>query len=348
MIDFEEDIVSRNPAENAQGLAACTEEQLWVNRYRPTTLDRFCLSAGLRNAFQAQIDANDLQNCCLIGSPGIGKTTLALILARSIRNSDALFVSCASGEGRVDSIQTKIIPFCQAASRGQKIVVLDELDSASSTQANSFQKSLRNVIEAYPDCRFVATANYQSSILPPILSRLPPIALSYSIEDMVGNLVSILQEEGVKVQGDPRQVKLLLGNLVKSCHPDMRLAIGRLQASCLNGILDPSKLEMDGRPEVETALADLLQRVKGTESPLQLRRTCNEMAAGFCESPDLSELCSPYGMARGLFNHLLERHEVGPEDLMDLVDRLHVIESCIDRETQLFGFLLKVRSMKID
>ena len=162
MIDFEEDIVAESsPNANAEG----REDFLWVNKYRPRTLEHFCLDEKLKKMFASQIEGNDIQNVCLIGGPGIGKTTLAFILSSSMKDNDTLFVSCASGEGRIEYINSKIVPFCQSASKGRKIVILDELDSASSTQANSFQKALRNVIEAYPSTRFISTANYQQNII---------------------------------------------------------------------------------------------------------------------------------------------------------------------------------------
>ena len=144
MIDFSEDI--------AESQQQKTDEALWVNKYRPRALDDICLKKELKDVFAAQIAAGDIQNVTLVGPPGTGKTTLALVLADETK-AEALFISCAAGEGRVDSIASKIIPFCQYSSPRQKIVILDELDSASATQANSFQKSLRNVVETYSDCR---------------------------------------------------------------------------------------------------------------------------------------------------------------------------------------------------
>ena len=85
MIDFEEDILESADSEE---FAPTSEAGLWVCRYRPKTLEHFCLDGKLKTMFQRQIDANDVQNVCLIGGPGIGKTTLALILANSSPDND--------------------------------------------------------------------------------------------------------------------------------------------------------------------------------------------------------------------------------------------------------------------
>lgn len=346
MIDFEDDILENG--ENGGLTAALNSEEFqWVNKYRPKTLERFCLDDRLKKMFSGQIANNDIQNVCLIGGPGIGKTTLALILANSISESDILFVSCASGEGKIEFIQTKIVPFCQSASKGRKIVILDELDSASSTQANSFQKALRNVIEAYPDCRFIATANYQSNIISPILSRLPPIGLTFSVSDMISNLLYIMGEEKVEIVSEAAKVKQFLGNLIKSYYPDMRAAVGFLQAACVSGKLDIEEVVIDNKEALRLALSNFLVIINGSDTPLNLRKAYNNAVLSFGNNGALASLCSPYGLASAVFNYIVDCFNASVEDLMFLVDCLYKIEHSVDQESQLFGFLLKVKTMKM-
>ena len=341
MIDFEEDILEKSePPTQAK-----TEDMLWVNKYRPRTLEHFCLEAGLKKKFTSWIDAGDIQSCCLIGGPGIGKTTLALILANAAKNSDILFVPCAI-EGKIETIQTKIIPFCQSASRGQKIIILDELDSASSTQANSFQKSLRNTIEIYKDCRWIATANYQQNIISPICpSRLPPFNLSFSVSDMISNLIYIMGEEGVEIVSETTKTKQFLGNLIKAYYPDMRAVVGFLQSSCVSGKLDVDEVLIDNKEAVRLALSNFLDVVNRADTPLNLRKAYNNSILSFGNNGALSCLCSPYGLASALFNHIVDNFNASTEDLMALVEHLYKIEHSVDQETMLFGYLLKVKTM---
>ena len=342
MIDFEEDILS--PQSNVSN--SNSEEGLWVCRYRPRTLEHFCLDPKLKTLFQKQIDANDVQNVCLVGGPGIGKTTLALILANSSKDSDILFVSCASGEGKVESIQSKIIPFCQSASRGRKFVILDELDSASSTQANSFQKALRNVVEAFPDCRFIATANYQINIIGPLCpSRLPPKVLSFSVSDMISNLLYILGEENIEIVSDATKTKQFLGSLIKSYYPDMRSVVGQLQAACVGGKLDVENITVNNKDAIKDAVGHFLSLVKGTGTPLEMRKAYNNEILSFGNNGNLSKLCSPLGLAEEIFNYLVDNYNIPAEDLMSLVEYIYKIERSVDGETQFFGFLLKVKTI---
>ena len=343
MIDFEEDILENS---GTGEFAPTREEGLWVTKYRPKTLEHFCLDPKLKTFFQNQIDANDVQNVCLIGRPGIGKTTLALILANASKDSDILFVSCASGEGKVESIQSKIIPFCQSASKGRKFVILDELDSASATQANSFQKALRNVIEAYPDCRFIGTANLQQNVIGPICpSRLPPKTLSFSVSEMISNLLYIMGEENVEIVSEPAKTKQFLGSLIKSYYPDMRSVVGQLQAACVGGKLDVESIAINNKEAIKGAMAQLLTSVKGSATPLEMRKAYNNEVLAFGNNGNLAKLCNPYGLAEEVFNYLVDNFDIPTEDLMDLVDRLYKIEHSVDAETQLFGFLLKVKTL---
>ena len=343
MIDFEEDILDDSTNKNVQ--TANEEDMLWVNRYRPRTLEHFCLEPQLKKKFTSWIEENDIQSCCLIGGPGIGKTTLALILANSSKDNDILFIPCAI-EGKIETIQTKIIPFCQSASKGKKVIILDELDSASSTQANSFQKSLRNTIEIYKDCRWIATANYGQNIISPICpSRLIPFNLSFSVSDMISNLLYIIGQEDVEIVSEPAKTKKFLGNLIKSYYPDMRAVVGQLQAACVGGNLDVDSIIINNRDAVKTAISEFLALVKSSGTPLEMRKAYNNQILAFGNNGDLSKLCSPLGLAEEILNYIIENSNASCEDLMALVEYIYKIEKSVDGETQLFGFLLKIKTI---
>ena len=340
MIDFEEDILS--PQSNVSN----SEEGLWVCRYRPRTLEHFCLDTNLKNRFQKQIENNDIQNCSLIGSQGIGKTTLALILANSSKENDVLFIPCAI-EGKVETIQSKIIPFWQSASRGRKVIILDELDSASATQAYSFQKSLRNSIELFNDCSWIATSNYQSNIIAPILSRLPPVSLTFSVSDMITNLVYILGVEKIEIVSEAPKVRQFLGTLIKSYYPDMRMVIGQLQTACVGGRLDVDEVVINNKEIVHNTLSNFLNLVNSTNTPLELRKTYNNEILSFGNNGNLSELCSVMGLATGILNFIIDNCNASSDDLMALIEYIYKIEHSVDQETMMFGFMLKVKSMNL-
>ena len=53
------------------------EEFLWVEKYRPKTIDETILPAELKAVFQQFIDQKNIPNLILSGSAGVGKTTVA-------------------------------------------------------------------------------------------------------------------------------------------------------------------------------------------------------------------------------------------------------------------------------
>ena len=346
MIDFsEEDFEDGGNAETQTN-----PSDKWVDKYRPRTLDDMCLAENLKTKFKKQIESGNLMNACFVGPGGIGKTTLALILANSSKTNDTLFVSCASGEGKIEFIQSKIVPFCQSASNGRKIVILDELDSASSTQVNSFQKALRNVMEAYTDnITFIATGNYSQNILSPIVSRFNGTTeLTFSPTDMVTRLIDILHKENIKIVNEPNKVKMFFGNLVRSCYPDMRMVIGKLQESCIGGELDINNIEVNSKVEIANAMSEMIEKINASVNPLEMRKQYNADVMAFSNSSGLASLCKPYEFAKAMFNHIVNTFNANADDLMALIDLMYRIENSADGETHLFGFLLKVKSMNLN
>ena len=349
MIDFSEDIREVEiPAETR-------DTSLWVERYRPRTLADMCLADDLRGAFEAQVKAGDVQNVSLIGPPGTGKTTLALALCNEIK-AEPLFVACAGGDGRIDTISAKIIPFCQYSSGNRKVVILDELDSASATQANSFQKALRNVIEQFPDCRFIATANYQENILEPILSRIPPLVISFSQAQLMKRLSAVMKQEGVELPSgtDPAEMKALLQTLIKQTYPDIRALFGKIQMACTGGTLSLASLRaatVTGDPTSEQAktfyakVVDCL--VKTLPEPLMMRTMVEDLIQEATRKEGelvvKNKLTNAYEFSKGLFLHCLNEGLIKDADaILAISEQLNIIEKAIDKEIQTFRLLVLV------
>ena len=140
--------------------------ELWVDKYRPKTLDEYVLDDDIKDYFRSMVKKGTLQNFSMCQQAGSGKTSLAKILCNEL-NAQVLFVPCAT-DGTIDVLRTKIQDFCNALSfDGQiKVIILDELDSASQNATNGFQQALRTLIEAaQDDSRFICTFNYAQKII---------------------------------------------------------------------------------------------------------------------------------------------------------------------------------------
>jgi DNA polymerase III delta prime subunit len=98
-------------------------QELLTEKLRPKELRHMILPERIRNQFSSGVQ----QNVLLTGSPGLGKTSIARILAK---DHPTLFVN-VSDESSVEVIRTKIFDFCSTTSvfNGQnvkKMVILDE------------------------------------------------------------------------------------------------------------------------------------------------------------------------------------------------------------------------------
>lgn len=305
-------------------------KQLWVDKYRPTTIDSYILNEDLKEYFKGMIANNALQNCTFLGVQGSGKTTLAKILCNEF-NAEVLFVKCST-EGTVDILRTKVAEFCNALSFDGKIkiVVLDEIDSASSAGDNNFQKGLRTLIEAaQDDTRFILTANY-NKIIPAILSRCPLIPLKYDKKDLLLYIKNILDNENIKY------TKASLKEFIEEVfvfYPDCRRIINYLQFCCNSGelIVNLNSVVNAGINDFQTAL---IEKCKSEKNILNVRQY-------YLKNKD--KIADYVTFASELYSKILDDNLIIDNDgILKLTDIIYYLNTCVDKESLFFGFLAAI------
>ena len=105
------------------------DDFLWVEKYRPKTINDTILSSELKTLFQTFVDNRNIPNLLLTGSQGVGKTTVARAMLEEV-GCDYIVIN-GSDEGRlIDTLRTKIKNFASSVSLagGRKYVILDEAD----------------------------------------------------------------------------------------------------------------------------------------------------------------------------------------------------------------------------
>jgi DNA polymerase III delta prime subunit len=200
---------------------------IWVERYRPQTLEDIILPDDAREYFEKVQSSGHLPNLLLVGSPGVGKTTLAKIIVNDLLKAQYLYIN-ASDESGIDTIRTKVLHFAQTQSifGTAKVIVLDECDGLTLDA----QKALRNSIEEYHDiARFVLTANYQHKIIPALQSRCHTFNFKPPKEEFVKRVVSVVKKENVEID----QSSLL--KIINRSFPDLRKAINSVQKYFISG-----------------------------------------------------------------------------------------------------------------
>lgn len=107
------------------------EQMLWVEKYRPQTIDECILPEVTKNMFKEFVGRGELPNFLFAGSAGVGKTTIARALCNEI-GADVLFINCSEESG-IDTLRNKIRSFASTVSltNSKKVVILDEFDYAN-------------------------------------------------------------------------------------------------------------------------------------------------------------------------------------------------------------------------
>ena len=210
-----------------------SKHTLWVEKYRPDTLEGYLGNEDFITSLETWISKNDFPNLLLHGPAGTGKTTAAKLVVKNI-NCDFLYLNC-SDENGIDVIRDKVKQFASGATfKPLKVVILDEADFLTINA----QAALRNIIETFSlNTRFIFTCNYVERIIDALQSRLTSFHLATAdIKLVAKHLVSILDDEGIKY--DKQDIVII----VKKTYPDLRRAINILQSSSFNGKLTLSEV----------------------------------------------------------------------------------------------------------
>lgn len=208
------------------------EHDIWVERYRPQTLEDFIGNSEVKKVISESLENNTIQHLTLYGPPGCGKTTLAKIIVNNL-DCDSLFLN-ASDERGIDVIRDKVKGFASSATfKKLKIIVLDEADFLTILA----QSTLRGVIEDYSlTTRFILTCNYIERMIDPILSRCTPLKIVPTGKHEAASYVAeILDKEGVEYEVED------IASIINKTYPDLRGCINTLQFNTANKVLVLSK-----------------------------------------------------------------------------------------------------------
>ena len=213
------------------------ESFLWVEKYRPKTINECILPDRLKTIFQQISLEGRIPNMILSGGPGMGKTTVAKALCNEV-GCDFLMIN-GSEESGIDVLRTKIRGYASTVSFDgkRKVVILDEADYLN---PQSTQPALRSFIEEFEKhCSFIMTCNYINRIIEPLHSRCQTIDFRINKEEKLNvgsnfgkRLYTILDQE--KVDYD----KKVVAEVLMKHFPDYRRVLNELQKYSKYGNID--------------------------------------------------------------------------------------------------------------
>ena len=230
------------------------KEFLFVEKYRPQTIEDCILPKDLKETFQKIVDKGELPNMMFTGSAGVGKTTVARALCNEL-DIDYMMIN-GSEDGNIDTLRGKIKQFASTVSLqgGQKVVILDEADYLN---PQSTQPALRGFIEEFSsNCRFILTCNFKNRIIDPLHSRCS------IYEFNLGNKAEMAQAFMARLQFilDSEHIiydNAVIAELIMKYIPDWRRVINECQRYGMSGHIDTGILVTLSETSIKGLMEDL-------------------------------------------------------------------------------------------
>jgi len=234
-------------------------EFLWVEKYRPRSIEDTILSNSLKEVFTSIVGGGELPNMLFSGTAGVGKTTVAKALCNEL-DLDYIVIN-GSEEGNIDTLRGKIKQFASTVSLhgGYKVVILDEADYLN---PQSTQPALRGFIEEFSNnCRFILTCNFKNRIIEPLHSRcsvyefvIPREDKPAIAADIFKRATDILTKENVEYD------RGCVAQVVQKHFPDFRRVLNELQRYSMSGKVDAGVLVNLGEQNYEILFKSLKEK----------------------------------------------------------------------------------------
>ena len=233
---------------------------LWVEKYRPKTIEECILPDDTKTVFKGFLEQGEIPNLLLSGSAGVGKTTIAKALCDEL-GADSYVIN-GSDEGRfLDTVRNQAKTFASTVSltsdSRHKVIIVDEADNTTP----DVQLLLRASIEEFQkNCRFIFTCNYKNKIIQPLHSRCSVVDFGIKKDKQklaaafFGRVCEILTKESVKYE------EKVVAEVVTKYFPDFRRTLNELQRYSATGQIDSGILSSGNEFSIDKVVGHLRKK----------------------------------------------------------------------------------------
>ena len=299
---------------------------LWVEKYRPQTIEDCILPEKTKATFKEFLKKGEVPNLLLCGTAGTGKTTVARALCEEL-GCDYIVIN-GSDEGRqIDTLRTKIKSFASAISfeNKTKVVIIDEADYLN---RESVQPALRAFIETFSEnCRFIFTCNYKQKIIDPLHSRTTVIEFRTDKKDQpvlaskfMKRMKYVLDAEGITYKDK------VLAELLMKYIPDYRRVLNEMQRYSSSGTIDEGILS--NISDINTK--DLISSLKEKDWKKMRQWVANNVDT------------DPQGIFRYIYDSLLPEIKTIPQMVLLIADYQYKAAFVADQEINLTACLTEI------
>ena len=236
---------------------------LWTDKYRPQTLDEVVGNNKEKKIILDWVDnwkkGNPQKPLLLVGPPGIGKTTLALVIANEF--SEYIELN-ASDKRSQDVIKNTIGESSSTRSLfgdEYKLIIMDEVDGIHGTNDRGGVRAIGEIIKNSKHPMILIANDFYSKRLQSIKPKCTVIKMAKVRSPSIRKaLKEIAAKEEIKA--NPKALDLIS----KKSNGDMRSAINTLQALAdKDEVLEPRDVEnlrtKDDRSDIFNAITGVLK-----------------------------------------------------------------------------------------